>query len=447
MERMIQKITPLAAKQPTIRKVRVAAYARVSLGTDAMLHSLSAQVSHYSAYIQKNAQWEYVGVYADEATTGTKSSRAEFQRLLADCRAGLVDLVLTKSVSRFARNTLTTLTVIRELRELGIDVYFEEQNIHTISEDGEFLLTILAAYAQEEVRSVSENMKWRVQAKYKQGIPGGITMYGFQMENCMPQVIPEEAEVLRQIGKYYLSGLGGGQIAAKLNEAGYLSKRGQQWKSSVILKMLSNEKLLGNLLLQKVFVADPIDKVTKKNTGELPQYFVEGSHTAIFDEETYQKIQEERTRRAAHFYSDSPGMKTTALTGKIVCGKCGKHFQRKTANAGSKYVHYIWICQTFNRKGKKYCASKQIPEKILLPLIAEVLGIPEFDGEIFSQTIQEIHAPENGTLVFCFYDGRKVTRTWEDVSRRYSWNEENRQKARELSLKKAEERRRASCQQ
>lgn len=447
MQRKITKIEPLAVRGTELKKLRVAAYARVSLGTDAMLHSLSAQVSYYNAYIQKNPLWEFVGIYADEATTGTKSARAEFQRLITDCRAGKIDLIITKSVSRFARNTLTTLITVRELREIGVDVYFEEQNIHTNGEDGEFLLTILAAYAQEEARSVSENLKWRIQAKYRQGIPGGITMYGFNMEKCVLYVLPEEAEILRLIGQYYLQGYGGGVIQRKLNEAGYVSKRGLNWNRNVILKMLTNEKLIGNLLLQKTFVVDPIEKNSKKNEGELPQYFVEGSHEPIFDTDTYEKIQAERKRRAIHYYAEPGVIKRSALTGKIACGKCGANFQRKKANGGSKYEHYIWICQTFNRKGKKYCCSKQIPESILFSLIANVLGMPEYDEKVFLEQIDHIEAPENGVLVFVFYNGNKITRTWENVSRRYSWNEENRQLARQYAVKGNAERRARLCQQ
>ena len=169
MEKVIRK---MEAGIPSLsQRRRVAAYARVSSGKDAMLHSLAAQVSYYSDHIQKNPEWEYAGVYVDEALTGTKDNREGFQRLLADCRAGKIDMVLTKSISRFARNTVTLLETVRELKTLGVDVYFEEQNIHSLSGDGELMLTILASYAQEESRSVSENCKWRIRQKFQQGIP------------------------------------------------------------------------------------------------------------------------------------------------------------------------------------------------------------------------------------------------------------------------------------
>ncbi|MBO2517654.1 MAG: recombinase family protein, partial [Clostridiales bacterium] len=182
------KATKIAPKTQTSRLLRVAAYARVSCGKDAMLHSLSAQVSQYSRMIQSHSGWQYVGVYADEATTGTKDDRADFQRLLDDCRAGKIDMVITKSVSRFARNTVILLSTVRELKALGIDVYFEEQNIHSASADGELMLTILASFAQEESRSVSDNCKWSIREKFKKGEPSFFRCYGYKWVEGQLQV-------------------------------------------------------------------------------------------------------------------------------------------------------------------------------------------------------------------------------------------------------------------
>ena len=194
MEKVIRKMEADIPSLP-LRK-RVAAYARVSSGKDAMLHSLSAQVSYYSEHIQSHPEWEYGGVYVDEALTGTKDDRDGFQRLLADCRAGKVDMVLTKSISRFARNTVTLLETVRELKTLGVDVYFEEQNIHSLSGDGELMLTILASYAQEESRSVSENCKWRIRQKFQQGIPTTTRMNGLKFDHGKVTVISDEAKII-----------------------------------------------------------------------------------------------------------------------------------------------------------------------------------------------------------------------------------------------------------
>jgi DNA invertase Pin-like site-specific DNA recombinase len=186
-----------------------------------MLHSLAVQISQYSTLIQSTPGWQYMGVYADEAVTGTKRSRPEFQRMLADCRAGKIDTIITKSLSRFARNTLTTLQTVRELRLLGVDVYFEEQNIHTLGLDGELLLTLLAAYAQAESESVSENMKWRIRSDYEKGLSGNMTMFGFRLVKGVLEVVPEEAEILRLFADLYLEGYGLLQLTRALKKAGF----------------------------------------------------------------------------------------------------------------------------------------------------------------------------------------------------------------------------------
>ena len=201
MEKVIRKMEADIPSLP-LRK-RVAAYARVSSGKDAMLHSLSAQVSYYSEHIQSHPEWEYGGVYVDEALTGTKDDRDGFQRLLADCRAGKIGMVLTKSISRFARNTVTLLETVRELKTLGVDVYFEEQNIHSLSGDGELMLTILASYAQEESRSVSENCKWRIRQKFQQGIPATAPLTGYRIHKGEFTIEPAQAAIIRMIFEDY----------------------------------------------------------------------------------------------------------------------------------------------------------------------------------------------------------------------------------------------------
>ena len=195
---MKKTVTKLNALPNLARKTKVAAYARVSDGKDAMLHSLATQINYYKKLIQDNNEWEFIGVYADEAKTGTKDSRAEFQLLLADCRAGKIDLIITKSISRFARNTVTLLKTIRDLKAINVDVFFEEQNIHSISGEGEMILTFLATFAQEESRSASENMKWRIKKDFEKGIMrGGKDCLGYKLENKRLILIPEEAELVK----------------------------------------------------------------------------------------------------------------------------------------------------------------------------------------------------------------------------------------------------------
>ena len=239
----MRKITTIkrTTLQPIQRK-RVAAYARVSSGKDAMLHSLSAQISYYNSYIGKRGDWEFAGIYADEAITGTKEARPEFQRLLEDCRSKKIDMVITKSITRFARNTVTLLKAVRELKLLEIDVYFEKENIHSLSADGEFMLTILASYAQEESRSVSENLKWRIRKMFAQGRPNTGNMLGYRLIDGKLHVIPEEAEIVKTIFSDYLSGMGIYSIIKKLNTAGILTKNGSLWCEAALQKILRNEK-------------------------------------------------------------------------------------------------------------------------------------------------------------------------------------------------------------
>lgn len=411
MQRTIKKVNMAAAAQAPKTK-RVAAYARVSCGRDAMLHSLSAQVSYYSALIQKTPGWEYVGVYADEALSGTRDTRGEFQKLLADCRAGKIDLVVTKSISRFARNTVTTLQTVREFRQAGVDVYFEEQNIHTLGEEGEFVLTLLAAYAEEEARSVSENIRWHVQSNFRQGLAWSVEMFGYRQENSRLVVVPEEAELLRMAAKMYLAGAAPLDLEKAFAEAGAVGRRGARLTGYHIVKLLCNEKIAGDMVLQKTFVDDPITKNNRKNTGERPQFYVEDSHEGILDRETYGKVLAEYERRkseGSRCYGKYP------FSHRIICGKCGACYVHRLRNGQV----YAWLCNTYNQKGKAHCDAKLIQEDVLETLAAEVMGLPEFDGKYFGETVKEIQVRNNRILAFVFYDGRIMERAWENPDRRY----------------------------
>ena len=273
------------------KKKRVAAYARVSSGKDAMLHSLSSQISYYSSLIQRNAEWEYAGVYADEAITGTKDRRPEFQRLLADCRNGKIDIILTKSISRFARNTVTTLQIVRELRDYGVDVHFERENLKSLDPDGEFILTILASFAQEESLTASENQKWKIRKNFSEGVTTTTSILGYRIDHGEITVIPEEAAIVRRIFDCYLSGMGLNAIARMLQKDGVPTKHGGRWADKTVRQILSNEKYKGTLLLQKTFSLDHISKKKAVNKGALPQYLVENSHDAIVSPDTSDAVQ------------------------------------------------------------------------------------------------------------------------------------------------------------
>ena len=240
MHKIITQIPSVTNQFPT--RCKVAAYARVSSGKDAMLHSLAAQVSYYQNLIQVHPEWEYAGVYADEAMTGTKNNRPEFQRMLSNCKNGFIEKVITKSISRFARNTVTLLETVRELKAIGVDVYFEEQNIHSMTGDGELLLTILASYAQEESLSVSENCKWRVRQNFKNGIPGNLRIFGYDLSDGHLVINPIEAETVKMIFTDYLSGMGKNAIVRKLRALGIPTKSNGKWMTSTIHAILRDEK-------------------------------------------------------------------------------------------------------------------------------------------------------------------------------------------------------------
>ena len=381
---MPKSITLVPTIPKPVRKKRVAAYARVSTEKDAMLHSLSSQVSYYNELMQSNPKWEYAAVYADESKTGTKDSRAEFQRLIADCRTGKIDMVITKSISRFARNTVTLLQTVRDFKSWGVDIYFEEQNLHTMSADGELMLTILASYAQEESRSASENQKWRIRHNFEEGLPWNGALLGYRLKDGRFGIIPEEAELVRRIFSEYLAGDGYYVIARRLNDEGIPSRFGGKWDQRVISKILANYTYTGNLLLQKTFRENHITKKKLMNNGEL-----------------------------------------------LVCDVCGKNYRRKVTRGST-----MWVCRTYDSAGKAFCDSKQIPEDILLEVTADVLGQPDFTEETLRSQITSILVCKGNELIFRFHDGREVTRQWRDRSRSRSWTDEMKEAARQRELER-----------
>ena len=419
---IIHKVKPAAAMP---RLERVAAYCRVSSGKDAMLHSLSAQVSHYSEFIQRRPSWAYAGVYADEALTGTKDNRPEFQRLLADCRAGRIDRVLTKSVSRFARNTVTLLETVRELKELGVAVYFEEQNIDSLSGDGELMLTILASFAQEESKSVSDNCKWRIRKDFSEGKPMNLPLlYGYRREKGRIVIDEREAEIVRFIFRSCLNGMGKGRITEALREQGVPCRLGGEWQTETVGGILKNEKYTGDALLQKTYIENHLTERKCFNRGELPQYYAESTHPAIIDHEMYEKVQVLIAERREKTNVQKDVTARYPFSGLIVCGCCGAHYHRRT-----NPTRITWQCVTYLRRGKKHCAAKQIPEETLRSLTREALGVPEITEENI-RALAEIQIPCPNHILFVFKDGHETERVWQDRSRAESWTDEMREKAR-----------------
>ena len=401
MERVVQKVK-FPPRQPKLK--RVAAYARVSSGKDAMLHSLAAQVEYYSNFIRRHPGWEYVGVYADEAKTGTKDSREQFQQLLADCKAGKIDHILTKSISRMARNTVTLLETVRELKAMGITVYFEEQNIDTGTDDGELMLSILASYAQEESLSASENQKWRVRQNFENGQPWRGFMLGYRYKEGHYIVVPEEAEIVRSIYADFLAGKGVTAIMKRLNKQGFT------WHKSAITRVLKNYTYTGNLLLQTKYRENHLTKRTLVNRGQLPQYHATDTHEPIIDIGTYNSVQLEIYRRAQKYGKPQISEKYP-FSGMITCAGCGK---------------------PYNTHGKAACPSKAIPESTLMEIAALVSTTSE---------ITAVTAHNNNTLEFALADGTVTVKQWQDRSRAASWTAEMRaaagEKTRERNVKYA----------
>ena len=284
------------------QKRRVAAYARVSTDNEEQQTSYEAQVDFYTRYIQSHPDWEFVGVYADEGISGTSTKKREgFNRMIADAMAGKIDLILTKSISRFARNTVDSLTAIRQLKEKGVEVYFEKENIYTLDAKGEVMITIMSSLAQEESRSISENVRW---GKRKSMADGKVSMayknfLGYERgEDGLPKIVEEEAKVVRKIYNLFLRGYTVRMIANCLTEQGVPTPSGKtQWSVSTIMSILQNEKYKGDALLQKTYIDDFLTKKVIRNHGEVQQYYVENSHPAIIDRSTFELVQQEIARR------------------------------------------------------------------------------------------------------------------------------------------------------
>lgn len=427
------RIKELPAKPKEQKKLRVAAYARVSAEMEWKLHSLEEQEDYYRGYITNHSGWELVEVYSDYGISGTTIQRPEFQRMLEDCRAGKIDLVVTKSVTRFARNTVILLQTIRELKSLGIDCFFEKEQMHSISPDGELLLTLLAMYAEEEARSASENQLWRIHKRFEQGRPWVGNMLGYRLVEGKMIIVPEEAEIVRQIYADYLSGMGKNAIANKLLRSGVQTQYSKNWTEYYIGQILQNEKYIGDMLLQKTYRQDFRSKKGKVNHGAVLQYYIEGSHEAIIDKETFDAVQRERARRNAHgLPSKKESNEENIFVGMIICGKCEHHYIRK--HFSGKYGKTEWICNRYLRRGKSACPSQKIQEHILLEKTKEVLETDNLSRKVLDEKLMRIIVPDHNHLIYMLKDGRSVDVFWEHPSRRLSWTPEMKEAARQRAL-------------
>jgi len=361
-------VTPIYQKLPEKGVLRVAAYCRVSSSQDEQLHSLAAQIDHYTQALAGDASCQFVGIYADRGISGTQvKNRAEFLRLIEDCRAGLVDQIITKSVSRFGRNTVDTLLYTRELRSLGIDVYFEKEHLHSCSAEGELMLTLMAALAESESENMSENIKWGKRRRYEKGCVESLALanlYGYRKDGGALVIDESEAEVIRRIYSEFLEGLNYEQISAGLNADGIPTRRGNGiWFNRTVMNVLTNEKYMGDCLFQKTFNIDPITHKGVPNKGQLPQYYLEDCIPAIITKEVWTLTQQEIQRRQTWKPMSSLEL---PFKNRIVCGTCGSGVVQYYAKHRGGILDTMWRCGSWRGKkakedGLPRCADVKIP--------------------------------------------------------------------------------------
>ena len=364
-------------------KLRVAAYCRVSTDSDEQATSYDAQVEHYTNFIQKNEEWEFAGIFADDGISGTNTKkREEFNRMIAECMEGHIDMIITKSISRFARNTLDCLRYIRQLKEKNIPVFFEKENINTMDSKGEVLLTIMASLAQQESESLSKNVKMGMQFRFQKGevhVNHNRFMGYTKDEDGHLIIEPAEAEIVKRIYREYLQGASLKQIGDGLMDDGILTAAGKaKWRPESVKKILKNEKYIGDALLQKTYTVDVLTKKRVKNNGIVPQYYVENSHEPIIPRDLYMQVQEEMLRRA-NLHSGANRKKRVysskyALSSIVYCSKCGDIYRRIAWNNRGKHST-VWRCVNRVEHGPDCCDAPTVQESELQTAVVKAINM------------------------------------------------------------------------
>ena len=386
----------LSSRKDEYRRLRVAAYCRVSTDEEDQLNSLETQMQYYTSKIAENPNWSMVGIYADEGISGTRADkRDQFMKLMRDCQKGKVDYILTKSTTRFARNTVDSLTWIRKLRAIGIGVYFEEQNLDSSKVENETLIGFFSVMAQSESESISGNVKWGIHKRMRNGTYAvRFDMLGYRKgDDGQPYIVHEEAEIVRALFNRFLDGATMGQLKEFLESQNILTRQGKaEWSASVIRKMLSNEKYVGDVLYQKTYCVDCISKKVKVNRGEVTRYLISNNHAPIIDRDTFNLVQAELSRRnSKNKKMDSAITEQGKYSGKfalselLICGSCGSYYRRRAKVANGKTTQY-WRCINRLEHGKKYCKdSAGIEEQMLQETICRCLSkMLEDSQEVYS---------------------------------------------------------------
>ncbi len=393
----------------TSKLLRAAAYCRVSTDDEEQKTSYEAQIGYYTEKINKNPEWQMAGIFADEGISGTQAKkRPEFLKMIRLCRQRKIDIILTKSLSRFARNTVDSLKYIRELRELGIAVISEKENINTLTAESEMLITIMSCFAQAESESISKNVSWGVRQSFKNGnVPMQYArLLGYRKgKNDAPEIVPDEAEIVREIYRCYLDGMSMNLIAARLNA------KGSPYRKAVIQRILTNEKYMGDALLQKTYVTDCITKKTRKNNGELPMYLVKNHHEPIISRADFNRVQEEMARRSAKRAIADKLTKTEqgkysakyGLSELLICGECEEHYRRVTWTAkGFKEIK--WRCVSRIQYGKKKChnsptVDEQALHRAIVSAVNEFCTVKDDVAKVLRESITEVLDPnQNGSV-------------------------------------------------
>lgn len=401
-----------AGRKNTVRKLRVAAYCRVSTEEEEQQGSFEIQKLYYTEKINSTPEWEVAGIYADDGISGVHTKKRDgFNQMIQDCKKRKIDLILTKSISRFARNTLDSIQYVRMLKQMGIAVVFEKENINTATMNSEMILTVLSAFAQAESESISQNVARGKRMGYKHGkfaFPYGRIIGYRKGADGKPEIIPEQAEIIRLIFNSYLQGDSLQSIKAKLETAGALTARGNTtWSAQSIQRILQNEKYCGDVLLQKTFTEDVLTGVHKKNTGQLPQYYIENYHEGIVSKQMFREVQAEIARRnsksAANQRKRRRGRYNSkyALSERLFCGDCGSPYKRVTWNIhGRKQI--VWRCVNRIEYGTKFCGSSpSIPEEKLHRAILKAVQdlAANFTDEVAAQINGILHSIQTGESI------------------------------------------------
>lgn len=386
-------------KQSEQKKLRVAAYCRVSTDSEEQETSYEAQVTHYTEYIKRNPEWVLAGIFADDGISGTNTKkRDEFNRMIKECMAGNIDMIITKSISRFARNTLDCLQYIRKLKEKNIPVYFEKESINTMDAKGEVLITIMASLAQQESQSLSQNVKLGLQYRYQQGkvqVNHNRFLGYTKDENGHLVIDPEQAEIVKRIYREYLEGSSMDRIADGLMADGILTGAGKaKWHTSTINKILRNEKYMGDALLQKTYTTDFLTKKRIKNNGTVPQYYVEDDHEAIVPKEIFMRVQAELVRRRVVHTSPSGKKRSFScnhcFAQMVFCGECGELYRRvHWNNHGCKSIVWRCISRLEPSAAEVNCANRTVNELLLQEITVEAINQLLTDRDAFLKTLQQ----------------------------------------------------------